>query len=100
MQYCSKFCKQINYQGLRWWILDCFAGNDNCVFLIIFGYLCLFAEFYLVKVVQLTSIFISYHIVCAGGNADYAMDMHQKEQLHDNTVPMMQSQHFSVGYII
>lgn len=34
---------------------------------------------------------------CAGGNADYAMDMHQKEPLHDNTVSMMQSQHFSVG---
>lgn len=34
---------------------------------------------------------------CAGGNAEYAMDMHQKEQLHDNTVSMMQSQHFSVG---
>ena len=34
---------------------------------------------------------------CAGGNADYAMDMHQKEQLHDNTVSMMQSQHFSVS---
>ncbi|OIW08599.1 hypothetical protein TanjilG_03275 [Lupinus angustifolius] len=32
-----------------------------------------------------------------GGNADYAMDMHQKEQLHDNAVPMMQSQHFSMG---
>ncbi|GMY10748.1 probable NOT transcription complex subunit VIP2 isoform X1 [Fagus crenata] len=32
-----------------------------------------------------------------GGNADYAMDMHQKEQLHDNTVSMMQSQHFSMG---
>ncbi|KAG4985468.1 hypothetical protein JHK86_033159 [Glycine max] len=31
------------------------------------------------------------------GNADYAMDMHQKEQLHDNAVPMMQSQHFSMG---
>ncbi|GMI97051.1 Negative on TATA less2a [Hibiscus trionum] len=30
-----------------------------------------------------------------GGNADYAMDMHQKEQLHDNTMSMMQSQHFS-----
>lgn len=25
------------------------------------------------------------------------MDMHQKEQLHDNTMSMMQSQHFSVG---
>ncbi|KAK9940344.1 hypothetical protein M0R45_017010 [Rubus argutus] len=32
-----------------------------------------------------------------GGNADYAMDMHQKEPLHDNTVSMMQSQHFSMG---
>ncbi|XP_014497731.1 probable NOT transcription complex subunit VIP2 isoform X10 [Vigna radiata var. radiata] len=30
-----------------------------------------------------------------GGNADFAMDMYQKEQLHDNTVSMMQSQHFS-----
>lgn len=32
-----------------------------------------------------------------GGNADYAMDMHQKEQLHDNSMSMMQSQHFSMG---
>ncbi|GAV71406.1 NOT2_3_5 domain-containing protein [Cephalotus follicularis] len=32
-----------------------------------------------------------------GGNADYAMDMHQKEQLHDNTMSMMQSQHYSMG---
>ncbi|XP_022752797.1 probable NOT transcription complex subunit VIP2 isoform X4 [Durio zibethinus] len=32
-----------------------------------------------------------------GGNSDYAMDLHQKEQLHDNTVSMMQSQHFSMG---
>ncbi|CAK8575964.1 unnamed protein product [Lathyrus sativus] len=30
-----------------------------------------------------------------GGSADYDMDMHQKEQLHDNAMPMMQSQHFS-----
>ncbi|XP_039034345.1 probable NOT transcription complex subunit VIP2 isoform X3 [Hibiscus syriacus] len=30
-----------------------------------------------------------------GGNADYAIDLHQKEQLHDNTMSMMQSQHFS-----
>ncbi|XP_039037635.1 probable NOT transcription complex subunit VIP2 isoform X2 [Hibiscus syriacus] len=30
-----------------------------------------------------------------GGNADYAMDMHHKEQLHDNTMSMMQSQQFS-----
>ncbi|KAF7805523.1 putative NOT transcription complex subunit VIP2 isoform X1 [Senna tora] len=32
-----------------------------------------------------------------GGTADYGIDMHQKEQLHDNTVSMMQSQHFSMG---
>ncbi|XP_055829195.1 probable NOT transcription complex subunit VIP2 isoform X3 [Solanum dulcamara] len=32
-----------------------------------------------------------------GGNADYAMDLHQKEQLHDNTISMMQQQHFSMG---
>nr|Q52JK6.1 RecName: Full=Probable NOT transcription complex subunit VIP2; AltName: Full=Protein VIRE2 INTERACTING PROTEIN2; Short=NbVIP2 [Nicotiana benthamiana]AAY15746.1 VIP2 [Nicotiana benthamiana] len=32
-----------------------------------------------------------------GGNADYAMDPHQKEQLHDNTLSMMQQQHFSMG---
>ncbi|KAL5152230.1 putative NOT transcription complex subunit VIP2 [Glycine soja] len=30
-----------------------------------------------------------------GGNSDFAMDMYQKEQLHDNTMSMMQSQHFS-----
>ncbi|XVF68673.1 hypothetical protein PTKIN_Ptkin11bG0020200 [Pterospermum kingtungense] len=32
-----------------------------------------------------------------GGNADYPMDLHQKEQLHDSTMSMMQSQHFSMG---
>ncbi|KAH7857498.1 hypothetical protein Vadar_013393 [Vaccinium darrowii] len=32
-----------------------------------------------------------------GGNADYALDMHQKEQLHDNTMSMLQSQHFNMG---
>ncbi|KAK8262698.1 hypothetical protein V6Z11_D13G276800 [Gossypium hirsutum] len=32
-----------------------------------------------------------------GGNADYGMDLHQKDQLHDNTMLMMQSQHFSMG---
>ncbi|XP_015581510.1 probable NOT transcription complex subunit VIP2 isoform X2 [Ricinus communis] len=32
-----------------------------------------------------------------GGNADYSMDLHQKEQLHDNTMSMMQSQHFPMG---
>ncbi|GFZ17990.1 VIRE2 interacting protein 2 [Actinidia rufa] len=45
----------------------------------------------------------NYHLgmedICQGqrGNADYAMDMHQKEQLHDNTVSMVQSQNFSVN---
>ncbi|XP_021912556.1 probable NOT transcription complex subunit VIP2 isoform X2 [Carica papaya] len=32
-----------------------------------------------------------------GGNADYGMDLHQKEPLHDNAMSMMQSQHFSMG---
>ncbi|XP_061354062.1 probable NOT transcription complex subunit VIP2 isoform X2 [Gastrolobium bilobum] len=32
-----------------------------------------------------------------GGNADDAMYMHQKEQLHENAMPMMQSPHFSMG---
>ncbi|XP_044506422.1 probable NOT transcription complex subunit VIP2 isoform X2 [Mangifera indica] len=32
-----------------------------------------------------------------GSNSDYAMDLHQKEQLHENTMSMMQSQHFSMG---
>lgn len=32
-----------------------------------------------------------------GSGAEYAMDMHQKEQLHDNGMSMMQSQHFSVS---
>ncbi|WJX69534.1 putative NOT transcription complex subunit vip2 [Trifolium repens] len=32
-----------------------------------------------------------------GGNGDFTMDMHQKEQLHDNAMSMMQSQHFSMG---
>ncbi|KAF5727407.1 NOT2 / NOT3 / NOT5 family isoform 1 [Tripterygium wilfordii] len=32
-----------------------------------------------------------------GGNADYGMDLHQKEQLHDNAMSMMQPQHFSMG---
>ncbi|GMH10238.1 hypothetical protein Nepgr_012079 [Nepenthes gracilis] len=32
-----------------------------------------------------------------GGNADYGMDLHQKEQLHDNSVSMLQPQHFSMG---
>ncbi|KAG8387770.1 hypothetical protein BUALT_Bualt02G0055800 [Buddleja alternifolia] len=31
-----------------------------------------------------------------GGNADYSMDLHQKEQIHDSSVSMMQPQHFSV----
>ncbi|XP_010253384.1 PREDICTED: probable NOT transcription complex subunit VIP2 [Nelumbo nucifera] len=32
-----------------------------------------------------------------GGSADYTMDLHQKEQLHDNAMSVMQSQHFSMG---
>ncbi|XVE79660.1 hypothetical protein DITRI_Ditri14bG0076000 [Diplodiscus trichospermus] len=32
-----------------------------------------------------------------GSNADYPMDLHQKEQLHDSSMSMMQSQHFSMG---
>ncbi|KAK6142076.1 hypothetical protein DH2020_012178 [Rehmannia glutinosa] len=33
-----------------------------------------------------------------GGNSDYPMDLHQKEQLHDSSVSMMQQpQHFSMG---
>ncbi|XP_043695044.1 probable NOT transcription complex subunit VIP2 isoform X2 [Telopea speciosissima] len=32
-----------------------------------------------------------------GGNSDYAMDLHQKEQLHENAVSMMQSQHYPIG---
>jgi hypothetical protein len=54
-----------------------------------------------VKVAQFTSGDVSDHIICTGGvNADYAMDMHQKEQHHGNAVPMMQSQHFSVSYML
>lgn len=38
-----------------------------------------------------------------GGGSDFPMDMHQKEQLHDSTVSMMQSQHFpmqrSAGFL-
>ncbi|KAJ4840117.1 putative NOT transcription complex subunit vip2 [Turnera subulata] len=32
-----------------------------------------------------------------GGNADYSMDLHQKEQLRDSTMSMIPSQHFSMG---
>ncbi|KAJ4955815.1 hypothetical protein NE237_012598 [Protea cynaroides] len=32
-----------------------------------------------------------------GGNTDYAMDLHQKEQLNDSAMSMMQSQHFPMG---
>ncbi|KAL8225185.1 hypothetical protein R6Q57_017742 [Mikania cordata] len=32
-----------------------------------------------------------------GGNVDYAMDLHSKEQLHDNNVYMMLSPNFSIG---
>ncbi|CDP08978.1 unnamed protein product [Coffea canephora] len=32
-----------------------------------------------------------------GGNADYGMDLQQKEQVHDNAVSLMQPQQFSMG---
>ncbi|KAJ4872563.1 putative NOT transcription complex subunit VIP2 [Raphanus sativus] len=32
-----------------------------------------------------------------GGSSDYPMDMHQKEQLHDNAMSMMHSQNFPMG---
>ncbi|XP_077215286.1 putative NOT transcription complex subunit VIP2 [Tasmannia lanceolata] len=32
-----------------------------------------------------------------GGNSDFAMDMHQKEQFHGNAGSMMQSHHFPMG---
>ncbi|KAL3653121.1 putative NOT transcription complex subunit vip2 [Castilleja foliolosa] len=32
-----------------------------------------------------------------GGNADHPMDLHQKEQLHNSSVSMMQPQQFSMG---
>nr|XP_043621001.1 probable NOT transcription complex subunit VIP2 isoform X3 [Erigeron canadensis] len=32
-----------------------------------------------------------------GGNADYALDQHQKDQPHDTNVSMVQSSHFSMG---
>ncbi|KAK1256838.1 hypothetical protein QJS04_geneDACA024224 [Acorus gramineus] len=32
-----------------------------------------------------------------GGNSDFAMDMLQKEQLHDDSVSMMQTQHFPMA---
>jgi CCR4-NOT transcription complex subunit 2 len=33
-----------------------------------------------------------------GGNSEYPMDLHQKEQLHDNAMSMMHSQNFSVSF--
>eukprot|EP01018_Ginkgo_biloba_P016455 Gb_41036 [translate_table: standard] len=32
-----------------------------------------------------------------GGNVDFTMDLHQKEQHHENAMAMMQSQHFPMG---
>ncbi|KAL4186026.1 hypothetical protein AMTRI_Chr09g31710 [Amborella trichopoda] len=32
-----------------------------------------------------------------GGNADFTMDLHQKEHHHDNAMPMIQGQHFPMG---
>ncbi|CAH8296614.1 unnamed protein product [Eruca vesicaria subsp. sativa] len=34
--------------------------------------------------------------IFAGGNSDYPMDLHQKEQLHENAMSMMHSQNFSM----
>nr|GMD15799.1 probable NOT transcription complex subunit VIP2 isoform X1 [Ipomoea batatas] len=48
------------------------------------------------NVAALSWAFIDYLLDFLGGNSDFAMDLHQKEQLHDNNVPMMQ-QHFSMG---
>lgn len=31
-----------------------------------------------------------------GGSSDYSMELHQKEQLHDNSISMIQPQHFSM----
>lgn len=33
-----------------------------------------------------------------GSNADYPMDLHHKEQLHENSMLMMQSQQLSVSF--
>ncbi|XP_042504694.1 probable NOT transcription complex subunit VIP2 [Macadamia integrifolia] len=32
-----------------------------------------------------------------GGNTDYSMDLHQKEQLNDSAMSMMQAQHYPMG---
>lgn len=42
---------------------------------------------------------VDYIDLVQGGNADYPIDIHQKEQLHENSVSMMQPQHFSVSFI-
>ena len=47
-----------------------------------------------------TIMFLTIIRYCTGGNADYAMDVHPKEQLNDNTMSMMQSQHFSVSLYV
>lgn len=39
-------------------------------------------------------------ILFSGGNADYAMDLQQKEQVHDNAVSVMQPQQFSVSALL
>lgn len=33
----------------------------------------------------------------SGNSSDYAMELHHKEQLHEN-VPVMQTQQYPVGY--
>ncbi|KAL5982785.1 putative NOT transcription complex subunit vip2 [Asimina triloba] len=43
-------------------------------------------------------IFLLYlDLKVLSGNAEFAMDMHQKEQLHDNAMSMIQSQHYPMG---
>lgn len=37
-------------------------------------------------------------VLKAGGNSEFPVNMHQKEQLHENVVSMMQSQHLPVSY--
>ena len=34
----------------------------------------------------------------AGGSSDYPLEIHQKEQLHDNAMSMMHSQNFPVSF--
>jgi hypothetical protein len=46
--------------------------------------------------VKFLFLFLGYFFPYVGASADYSMDLHHKEQLHDN-VSMMQAQHYSVS---